>query len=260
MGYIFKMIIRDGVIKGIIRIIGTLLLVSSGLARDFPVKGLHRSQNQELCQMFNPIPLYTFHQIYGSSTPTTDTYNNPNIWMVIGAEFLGATVGTVVTSISLSTVTYHIVKPSPMHESMDEMNWLIVLGAGYIVGFPLGSALGTYFTGALFQQSGSFSGSLAGGTAGMVIAMCASVIGAIIWEITDGGLGGLYYAALVSPLPFILPQIGAVIGYNRSRKPSHSVEQQGFMFDIPQLEICATKNSSYSQGFKIKMTLLNIKF
>lgn len=233
---------RGGRVKEITKVIGILLLVNSGLARDLPVKSLHHSQTRELCRMFNPIPLYTLHLVYGSSTLTTDTHNNFNM-RIFCAEFFGATIGAVVVSIPTFYVA-HCILNSKGDTSDNATSRTRVLGATYIVGFPLGSALGTYFTGRYSHQKGTFWGSLVGGTIGMTIG---------IGVLAPAGEPGLI-------LTLSLPQIGAVIGYNLFRKHSHSIEKQGYMFDVPQFEICAVGGFPYNQNLKIKMTLLKMKF
>ena len=116
----------------------------------------------------------------------------------------------------------------------------IALIGGYCLGFPLGSALGTYYTGKLLHQNGTLWGSLIGGTIGMAM-----------------GAGALFFT-LEYPLPFILipltlPQIGSIVGYNLSRESSQNIRQQGCLPILPESGVCS-KNSG------IKVMLLSIKF
>lgn len=183
------------------------------------------------------------------------TTHNPNIG-IIATEFLGATVGAIGMSIFTGVVPGYVLSfmnPSPSREPGLEL--VVTLIGGYCIGFPFGSASGTYFIGKLFHQDGTFWGSLAGGAIGMAIGISTIVL------ITSTGasehlLG--FYAEWC--LPPILPQVGAVIGYNLSRKSSSNINQQGSILGIPQLGVLMTRRPSHSKDFKVRLTLLRIGF
>jgi len=77
-------------------------------------------------------------------------------------------------------------------------------------------------------------------------------VGSIALGSYIGANGGLGWH-LQWTLPPILPQIGAVVGYNLLRKSPNDIREQGCLPLFPESRVCS-KNSG------IKVILLNIKF
>ena len=113
-------------------------------------------------------------------------------------EFLGATVGHVVTGITAMTLTV-LVEPIYFTDHF----FSLAIG-GYLVGGMLGTPLGTLLTGKIIQEKGSVLGSSVGGVIGTSLGLLA----------TYYMFGKEPQQELIIPTILILPPLCSVIGYN----------------------------------------------
>ena len=241
--------------KGIALSVGLLASIGLGIAqphkfRNFPLPLPSRISNHKVfslrgftkqtsvypCAAFKgQIIDFYVSSMQESLLSSNNKYKDPSIG-IIGAEFLGATVGAAVMSIFTGILPGYIYDITHPFQVQPSFGLAIALIGGYCLGFPLGSALGTYYTGKLLHQNGTLWGSLIGGTIGMAM-----------------GVGALFFQPYSVPLTLTLPQIGSIGGYNLLRKSPQNIREQGCLPLFPESRVCS-KNSG------IKVILLSIKF
>lgn len=117
-----------------------------------------------------------------------------------GWEFLGATIGHVVTGITAMTIT---VLGSPSVNYIDLENSVKLISYGYLIGGMFGAPLGTLLTGKIVQDKGSVLGTYIGGLTGIGLGVLATV------TLIDKDP-----QEVVIPTILLLPPLCSVVGYN----------------------------------------------
>lgn len=116
----------------------------------------------------------------------------------VAVEFIAGEVGGLLTGLGCGLIGY-LIDPSE-----GEYAGFRGFAYGAFIGFPIGSAYGVYVVGTGGKETGSYPATLLGCTIGVL----AGVGIVSIFEEFDGA-----YA-----VPFLLPVIGGIIGFNQTRR------------------------------------------
>lgn len=175
--------------------------------------------------------------------------------LILGTEEMGAVgCGAVMGAgaFVLTLLAVHEFSGS-RHLTFEERNAVDMGGklAGYVLGFPLGSALGTSTIGGLAEQGGSFWWSWAGAELGAIAGLWFA---AVFGEAFDG--------AFAIPISALAPPTGAVIGYNVSKwlkgsQPTSTSANKsvhgsgdGFSLLVPEVEV---QRDRFSNSFRPRL-------
>lgn len=190
------------------------------------------------------LPVGSFHTDDLKNVQMDSIYEgkNPDLG-IIGLECLGASVG----GITLGAVCGFLVVLAVPFSHPTSFLGIFVMGP--VVGIPLGSSGGTFLTGKLLKQKGSFTHSLLwtiGGTIGSI---------GIAYAFGPDTQG--YEDYLIASSFLTLPVTGAVIGYNLRGKTCCGI---GDKYLNGRQNICSKYSNNNTKNFGVKVELVRVNF
>ena len=190
--------------------------------------------------------------MYGDLNPAGDELRPPTPLVVIeegGGALLGGAVGGFAMALAGGYMGSRL-NSGPT----DDINWTPLLYAGYsaaLIGFPLGSATGSYLMGSLEKQGGAWWASMLGAYAGT-----AAGIGLAYLGYRSGEAGRDYIAVPLYVLAGVAPLSGAVAGYNVSTPCLRSrCYEERFAATGLDLELAQTER----EGPRVRVQLLSLR-
>ncbi len=177
------------------------------------------------------------------------------------AEGLGAFLGGLAGGAGTWLLTYWVLQDATGLPSLDEARYFhpaeVGLAAGYCVGLPLGSAIGTSAFGKATSQSGSVWWSWVGANLGTISAL-----------LFTGALGESPLGMFVPGVLVAGPVVGAVVGYNCSKgvrdqqdplQGSSNADRPRFSYLQPEVEV-GRDRLSHSRQLTYKLTMARLNF
>jgi hypothetical protein len=178
--------------------------------------------------------------------------SNPNA-CAITLEGLGTVVGGVI-GLSFGAITggsiNDLISPPPDLPFGEYVPVGGIIGAG--LGYSAGCALGTSLVGSWFSQTGSFWSSLLGANVGLLPGCLLILAGIATNNNTISGIGAVGL--------FVLPPLGAIIGYNLSGRGDRGSSQSSIFPQDKRINLGGIGFQFNRDRPAIKANIVSVRF